>query len=363
MIFDRYTHIQKLIENGIDEFFDQVFEENYIGLSNEELNFLLILSCEKNEFHMAKTIFEKSKKIETKTTYYFIFIQKHDIIKKTTLEICLLRAINNGNYEIYKWLKEIGICIPQDKIKLYWKSTCKSACKTGNYFIIQDVFESNSVIYEEHFISGLKIILENGCYELFKNLETNYPFAKGEWLFDSYLKNKKPDFNFFSYIYFRYQEEFNTNIFYELISLNMIQEINLVLNQQNYNQETIKNLLNRYYSNNKLINLTILKLLLNYVSDMNFRTEILYNYIIYKLEYLDEIKDLIGYYKSNTELISKIFETIYEEYQKRELSEMNMDTLKNMLEFIIEIGYIPEFSNNFYYYYVEKKERIVFENI
>ncbi len=358
MSLDIYTHIQKIIENGVDEFFEQVFEKNYIGLSDEELNILLILSCEKNEFEMAKIIYSTCKKLETTETLYFIFTAKHKVITETTLEICLLRAIKNGNVNIFNWLKELGTDVPLEKINLYWDS----ACKIGNLEIINKLYNSNIEEYENKLESGLKISLEKGNFELFKFLEKLGSFRTGSWIFYQYLKNSKINLDLFYYLYYNYNNYFDLNLINEFLKKNRFSEINIIFTYQNYSQEQYKYLFEQYIYFNRQINLQIIKLFLDKIYDTNFTIKKLIYCILTKNLYLDQVKDLIEYTQFNKDLINKAFEIVYKEFRQ----ENNIDDKKNygfFLEYLIERGYEPDIHNDFYYYYVEKKNEFIYENI
>ncbi len=358
MSSDIYTHIQKIIENGIDEFFEQVFEKNYIGLSDEELNILLILSCEKNEFDMAKIIYSTCEKLDTTETSYFIFKTVSKVITETTMEICLLRAIKNGNINIFNWLKELGTEVPFEKIKLYWDS----ACKTGNIEIINKLYYSDNEQYENHLESGLKISLEKGNFELFKFLENLGSFKSGPWIFHQYLKNSQINIDLFYYLYYNYFNYFDINLVIEFLKKNRFEEINIIFTYQNFSQEQYKYLFDQYTDINKEIDLQIVKLFGNKIYDVNFLIKKLIDCVMIKNLYLDQVKDLIEYTKFNKDLINKVFEIIYMEFKK----EDNIDDKKNygyFLEYLIERGYEPNIDNEFYYYFVEKKNEFIYENI
>lgn len=322
MILDRYNHIQKIIEGGVDEFFEQVFEKNYICLSDEELNFLLILSCEKNEFEMAKIIYNKSKELETIKTTYFIFTQKHKIITNTTLDICLLRAINNGNTIIYNWLKSINVFVPEDKLKLFF---C-NACKSGVQEIIYDVYNSYPDKCRNYLEAGLKIALEKGNYEIFKFIDSLGQNHKDNWIFTYYLENPRQNLDLFYYLYYNYGNYINFEILSEILKKNRYEEIKIIFTYQNYSQKVIINLATGYIKNQNT-DIKIIKFLIDNIYD-----------------------------------ISIVFDIIHSEYKI--VNDIESKSIyKYFLEYLIDNGYEPKITNEFYHYYLDKKEKVMLEKL
>lgn len=357
MSLDRNNHIQKIIESGVDEFFDQVFEKNYINLTDEEFNFLLILSCEKNEYEMAKKIFSKSKELETTKTTYFIFTQKQKIITNTTLDICLLRAINNGNIIIYNWLKRIDAFVPEDKLKLFFCNSCKS----GVQEIIYDVYNSYPDKCEKYLEDGLKIALEIGNYEVFKFIENLGPSHKGQWIFIYYLKNQKQNLDLFYYLYYNYHNYIDYGILLEILNENRYEEIKIIFTYQNYPQNLVTTLATTYIKN-KSTDIKIIKFLIDNIYDISVRIKLLIDCVLTKGLFIEEVKDLVEYSKFNNELMIRVFDVIYQEY-KKELEPKSKSSYKYFLEYLIDNGYEPKIANEFYYYYLDKKERVMLEKL
>ncbi len=357
MSLDSYNHIQKIIESGVDEFFEQVFEKNYISLSDEEFNYLLILSCEKNEYEMAKIIYTKSKELETTKTKYFIFTQKHKIITNITLDICLLRAINNRNIIIYNWLKSIEANIPEDKLKLFFSN----ACKSGVQEIIYDIYNSYPESCENYIESGLKISLEQGNYEIFKFIKSLGYYNKGKWIFRYYLKNPKRNLDLFYYLYYNYHNYIDVEILMEILDKNRYEEIKIIFTYQNYPQKLVISLATTYIKN-KSIDTKIIKLLIDYIYDISIRIKLLIDCVLTKGLFIEEVKDLVEYSKYNNEFMIIVFDVVYKEYSK-ELEPESRSGYKYFLEYLIDNGYEPKISNEFYYYYLDKKEKVMLEKL
>ncbi len=194
MITEKYEKIQIIIEKGIDELFYDFYDKIFFGFTDDQINYLLILACDRNELDMAKYIYNKSKELDINERKYLIFKTNHIVINDTTREICLLRAITNGNLEIYEWLKSIETKIPNKKNNLYFKN----ACKAGNYNIIADIYNQNTELYHQYLTQGIKICLENGHFETYDYLSRLDGIEYGEWVFRNYLKSKKKSIEFFT---------------------------------------------------------------------------------------------------------------------------------------------------------------------
>ncbi len=358
---NKYQHIKKIIESGVDEFFEQVFENYYYGLTEEELNYLLILSCDKNELDMAKIIYSKSKELNTIEYNFLIFRTEHNVITNTTLEICLLRALVNGNFDMYEWLKNLGTKIPDDKSILYWKAVCNS----GNYRLIYEIFTLDIEKYEKYLSTGLKIFLEKGYYEIFKEFEKINYNEEREWIFSHYLKSKKADIDFFYHLYPNYYKYFSPDTLFEFIKKDRVDEIKIVLQHNNMIQSSYIKMLIRYLESDNILSSDTFILLLNGIKSIEFRKNIVIKYFVNKITNIDDIKKIITWMEFDKEIIKDFYEIVYSSYKNFKFNS-NSEELEftiQILEWLITVGHEPTRTDDFYHYYIEKKNEILYQRI
>jgi hypothetical protein len=348
--------LENIILNGVDELFEENFNKLIINLKNHDINYLLILSCQQNQFSMAKYIYKKTMEYKLKEKILFLFIKKEYIITKSTLEICLLRAITNGNLEMYQWLINEGVKIPEEKNKLYFKN----ACIGGNQEIITDIYYLNKEIFKNYLTDGIKICLEKGYFEIFLNLRNLEIFNEGSWIFFNYLKSDICDIKFFEEIYRDYHKYLTIEILYEFIKLNRLDESKILINFQRINNNTTNDIINTYIKSNN-INFNMLYWLLSLCCDINLIINYVEYFILNKFENFNETKIMLNFIIQNIHEITNLYNKLYNVYNKIKYNDnfLYKNNIINTLLYLIDIGAVVNKNNDFYEYYNEK----IYKNI
>jgi hypothetical protein len=204
--------------------------------------------------------------------------------------------------------------------------------------------------------------LENRDYLLFKNIESLGEFQKGSWIFIHYLLNPIPNIEFFYHLCYNYSNYIDFEMVCNFLNENRLEEIKIILNYQFFSPKIIINLLNNYLEKNKIININIIKYLSDRIDDFTLKIKLLVKCVLHNSLYLDDLKDLIEYTKFDITMISEVFDIVYNEYKKESNSELK-NCFKFFLEYLIEKGYEPNKTNEFFSYYYNKKEEIMFQKI
>ncbi len=355
-IIDGYDKAQIMIEKGIDELFYDLFDNIYFSLTEEQLNYLMILASEKNELDMVKHIYKKSSELDCTETKYLFFSSKYNLIKETTKEICLLRSVTNGNNELYEWLKSIGTKIPVGKEKLYFKN----ACKSGNYNIIMDIYFQDKHLYENYINSGIKIVLENGHIDTFNYMSRLECIEFGDWIFNLYFRSPINSIKVFSSLYQDYNKYYNNGIFLQGLCFNRLEESKLLYSCNKINEITLNRIIHRYIEQVKNKDVQMILWLMSITSNKEIHILCILSVItIYKNKKvaLGILKDFI---KSHSNIYNEIYNILFDDYYYCLETGIETSDIIGGMELLFDLGFTPPKNHIFHKNYQELNNQNVY---